>query len=143
MPGYWRSGKKGLMQRALFGFIEQKSPPAYFPLMTACRRQPTGWRSSAPSKGLGFTCGKKGLMQRALFGTLYQPKSSFLCNKHFDYQIPLNYVGDISDIVEVKDSTEIRRYLLKQYSGCFPGIIWEERKSTATLIPSLPSGTRC
>ena len=30
----------------------QNTPPPYFPAMDAWRLLPTGWRSSAPSKGL-------------------------------------------------------------------------------------------
>ena len=40
------------------------------------------------------------------------------------------HIGDTSDIIDLVDSKNIRRYLLKRYSGHIPGVIFETRKET-------------
>ena len=53
----------------------------------------------------------------------------WLPEKH-NYESKILHVGDISDIIDLVDSKDKRRHLLKLYSGYLPGIVSERRQNS-------------
>ncbi len=49
--------------------------------------------------------------------------------KEHNHEGKILHIGEISDIVDIVDSKDIRRYLLKRYSGYLPGIVSERRRN--------------
>ena len=57
----------------------------------------------------------------------------WLPEKH-NYERKTLHVGDLTDIVDLVETKEIRRYLLKRYSGYWPGIVSERRQKKKGTI---------
>lgn len=54
--------------------------------------------------------------------------------KEHNHEGKILHIGNISDIVDLVAAKDIRRYLLKRYSGSLPGIVFERRRNCKGTI---------